>query len=348
MNFSMKDNVMSNKRSVRRFVSAGRLEIALDYFYRFVFLSIIYVLLLLVRPGVSFAQNPDQVIILMSQSGGSYQAFVDSFSETYSHNDHSGFDAPITSLSISDSFPSGDVLDSKNTLLVTVGTKAAQHVAAMTLDMPIIHAMLPYSTYQNIYGEQEACAARTAIYIDQPIKRQLNLAKEIFPDLQTYGFLLGEVSSKRYQIEKELYGLSDEKIASDIIHESRELAWSLRNLSEQAKVFIAINDPLIFNPNNAKWILYMAYQKQRPIIGFSMPYVSAGASAAVYTTPSQLGRQTAELVFEQQGKSECLFKPQYPRYFNVGVNNAVIQSLSGKLLDESYLLEQLQKLEGGQ
>ena len=348
MNFSMKDNVISNKRSVRCFVSTGHLGINLGNCCRFVFPAILYFLLLSVYSNASFAQNLDQVIILTSKSGGSYQAFVDSFAETYSNKEHSGSNVLIKSLPLSDDFSLDDVLGLEKSLLITVGTKAAQYAESIALNVPVIHAMLPYSSHQKLSPEQEACASHTAIYIDQPIKRQLNLAKEIFPELKTYGFLLGEVSSKRYQIENESFGLSDEKIASDIIHESRELAWSLRSLSEQAKVFIAINDPLIFNPNNAKWILYMAYQEQRPIIGFSMPYVSAGASAAVYSTPSQLGRQTAELIFEQQNKSECLFEPQYPRYFNVGVNNAVIQSLSGKLLDESYLVERLQKLEGSQ
>ena len=347
MYFSMKDNIVSNSRPIRRRAGFDRLVINPSNSCRFVFQAILYFLLLSIYSNVSFAQKLDQVIILTSQTGGSYQEFVDSFSDTYSKNARPGADTLINSLSISDTFPSGDLLGSNNTLLVTVGTKAAQHAASMVLDMPIIHAMLPYSSYQNISSVHETCASRTAIYIDQPIKRQLNLAKEIFPNLKTYGFLLGEVSSKRYEIEKELYEFSAEKIESTIIHESRELAWSLRDLSEKAKVFIAINDPLVFNPNNAKWILYMAYQKQRPIIGFSMNYVSAGASAAVYSTPSQLGRQAAELVFEQQNKNECLFEPQYPRYFNVGVNNAVIQSLSGKLLDESYLLKQIQKKEGG-
>jgi ABC-type uncharacterized transport system substrate-binding protein len=82
----------------------------------------------------------------------------------------------------------------------------------------------------------------------------------------------------------------------------------------------------------------MAYQEEKPVIGFSKPYVSAGASAAVYSTPSQLGVQTAQqLIKQQKSKKECLFKPQYPSEFSVSINNAVVESLSGRELSEETL-----------
>lgn len=308
--------------------------------------NILLPLLLLLCSGLSYAQQ--QIIILTSDTGGTYQQFTDAFTEVSNKKDDLIPDVKIKILSISDSLPHKSKWQSTNTILITVGTKAAQLVASMELDAPVVNAMLPFSTYQKITGKAKTCASSTAIYIDQPIRRQLDLSKEIFPDLSRYGILLGDTSEKRYAIEKELHGFPSEMTKTMFIKKSKELAWSLRSLSEQVDVFIALNDPLVFNPNNAKWFLYMAYQERKPVIGFSRPYVTAGASASVYTTPSQLGRQAAEMIFEQRSKeNKCLFKPQYPRYFKISVNKAVIESLSGRELSEKILHERLLQREQG-
>lgn len=299
-------------------------------------------LLLLLWPASSSAQSFQQVILLTSKAGGTYKAFTDSFTENYTQNTDLDPSVEVKKLSITDPSISKSNWNSTNILFITVGSKAAELVTSMKLDAPVIHAMLPFSTYQNIYREHEDCSNHTAIYIDQPIRRQLDLSEEVFPHLNTYGIFLGAVSEKRYLIEKKLYSLPIETIRTVFVKESKSLAWSLRSLSENADMFIALNDPLVFNPNNAKWLLYMAYQERKPVIGFSQPYVSAGAAAAVYSTPSQLGKQTAEMVLKQQQKTtECLFKPQYPHYFKVSVNHAIIQSLSGKVLSENFLQKRL-------
>lgn len=310
--------------------------------YRLVFRTILFFFLLLVYSSASYAQRLEQIILLTSQTGEAYQAFTDSFSETYHSNNTLDSNIQIKTLSISDSFPSKDNRNLNNVLLITVGTKAAKLAASMKLDVPVIQAMLPFSAYQKIAREHKTCAVHTAIYIDQPISRQLDLSKEIFPELKVYGFFLGDISKQRYEVEKKSHSFPDKVAKTMIIQESKELAWSLRSLSEKVDVFIALNDPLVFNPNNAKWLLYMAYQERKPVIGFSQPYVSAGAAASVYSTASQLGKQTAEMVLkQQQAKTECLFEPQYPHYFNVSVNNAVIQSLSGNVLSENFLQKRL-------
>ncbi len=310
--------------------------------YPFVLLVIALFLSLLVLPCLSYAKSFQKIVLITSKTGGTYQAFTDSFADSYIQNSELDSIAQIKKISIADSDLSKGNWDSKNTLLITVGSKAAELAASMKLDVPVIHAMLPFSIYQKIAKEHAVCSVHTAIYLDQPIRRQLDLSQEVFPDLNTYGVFLGNISEQRYLVEKKLHSFSADTIKTMFIKESKELAWSLQSLSESVDVFIAVNDPLVFNPNNAKWLLYMAYQERKPVIGFSSPYVSAGAAAAVYSTPLQLGQQTAELVIkQQQKKTECLPEPQYPRYFKVSVNHAIIKSLSGNALSENVLQKRL-------
>ncbi len=319
------------------------------------FLQILFSTFLLLSTASSYAKNIDSdgggnnnkpIILVTSKTGGAYQRFVTSFTDEYIKKTKVDLRSKIKSLSLSELSLSKNVWKDNDVLIVTVGTKSAKFINSMKLKQPVIHAMLPFSAYKKIESKQKICSMQSAIYIDQPIKRQMALSKILFPNRNRYGFLLGSVSQKRYEIEKKTYRFPVKKVKKAFIEESRELAWSLRDLSDNIDVFIALNDPLVFNPNNAKWLLYMAYQENKPVIGFSKPYVSAGASAAVYSTPSQLGLQTAQQVVNQQkSKKECLFKPQYPSEFSVSINYAIVESLSGRELTESAVHSKLVRKE---
>ncbi len=317
------------------------------------FLQISFSIFLLFSTGSSYAKNIDSgddnnklIILVTSKTGGAYQRFVTSFTNEYIKKSKVDSRSEIKSTSLNEFSLNKSGWKDNDALIVTVGTKAAKFINSMKLKQPVIHAMLPFSTYKKIESKNKVCSMQTAIYIDQPIKRQMALSKILFPSRSRYGFLLGSVSQKRYEIEKKTYRFPARKIKKALIEESRELAWSLRDLSNDVDVFIALNDPLVFNPNNAKWLLYMAYQENKPVIGFSKPYVSAGASAAVYSTPVQLGMQTAQQVVNQQkSKKECLFQPQYPSEFSVSINHAIVESLSGRELSEATLHSKLVRKE---
>ncbi len=320
---------------------------------RILFLQVLFSLFLLFSTASSYAKNIDSgddnnkpIILVTSKTGGAYQRFVTSFTDEYIKKSKVDSRSKIKRFSLSELSLNKSGWKDNDALIVTVGTKAAKFINSMKLKQPVIHAMLPFSAYKKIESKQKICSMQSAIYIDQPIKRQMALSKILFPNRNRYGFLLGSVSQKRYEIEEKAYRFSARKIKKTLIEESRELAWSLRDLSNNVDVFIALNDPLVFNPNNAKWLLYMAYQENKPVIGFSKPYVSAGASAAVYSTPSQLGLQAAQQVVNQQKlKKECLFKPQYPSEFSVSINHAIVESLSGRELSEAVLHNKLVKKE---
>lgn len=304
------------------------------------------IVFLLFFSSFAYSQEFKNILLLSSKSGGVYQSFIESFIEAYNKTHHQYAVDKIKTLSLEDSLLAEFNWTLNNTIIVTVGSKAAKYVSTKKLEAPVIYAMLPHSVYQKIKTKKESCEKNTAVFIDQPILRQINLSKFLFPRLKSYGVFLGKISKKRYVTEKVSGAFQRKKIHTISINKSRELAWSLRSLSEKANVFIAVNDPLVFNPNNAKWLLYMAYQEKIPVIGFSRPYVFAGAAAAVYSTPAQFGRQAAELLLKQQQKNtRCLSNPQYPVYFNVSVNKAVTQSLLGKPYSEKNLQQRLQQKE---
>jgi len=291
---------------------------------------------LLILSCASFAQETQNIIILSSRTGGSYQSFIDAFIAAYPKKES------IKIFSLENPPILKNHKDLANRLIVTVGVKAAKFIDSKKVNAQTVYAMLPFSAYQILSTPNQNCNKKTAVYINQPIQRQLNLSQEIFPRKDKYGVILGDTSKQRYTYEKNKRQFSSENINTAHINSNRELAWSLRSLSNQSDIFIAINDPLVFNANNAKWLLYMAYQQRKPVIGFSKPYVSAGAAASVYSTPAQLGKQTAESVTQAKLKNiECLFDPQYPKYFKVALNKAVIKSLSGRTQNSTTIHQSL-------
>jgi ABC-type uncharacterized transport system substrate-binding protein len=104
-------------------------------------------------------------------------------------------------------------------------------------------------------------------------------------------------------------------------------------------------DPLVFNKGTVQSLLLTTYRYQDPVIGFSQAYVKAGALAAVYSSPEQIGRQTGEaLVRVLAGRALLLPLPEYPKYFSVSVNYQVARSLGLSVGDEALIYQKLKHM----
>ena len=93
-----------------------------------------------------------------------------------------------------------------------------------------------------------------------------------------------------------------------------------------------------FNRASARNVLLSVHRWRVPLFGISAAYVRAGALAAVYSTPRQIGRQLAEALaaIAPDGPIE-LPAPRYPKYFELGVNYRVAEALGLAVADEAAL-----------
>jgi ABC-type uncharacterized transport system substrate-binding protein len=238
------------------------------------------------------------------------------------------------------------VIQAGTDLIVTIGSKAARTIAGMTLDIPVLNTVIPESVYRSLPTADVDCRRQTAIFIDQPIRRQYMLASLMFPQLDNMGILLGPVSAGRLaEINKLQSDVLQQLTVMEVAKNDSTMIVG-RDLIATADLFIAINDPVILSRENAKWLLYVAYQKQVPVIGFSKTYVKAGAAAAVFSEPEQIARQSAELA-RHWGSSpgRCLPSPSHAKYFNVTINHAVSQSLGSSLRNEDELVRLIMEQE---
>jgi len=276
--------------------------------------------------------GPPGILVVNGSQDDIFNPFIEAFEQAFGAS--AGMRIDRLMLDAADS--SAKLSKSTAGIIVTVGTRAASRIAALEIKTPVLHALIPESTYMP--ESPTGCAARTAIFIDQPLQRQTRLAGLVFPDAHRYGVLLGPTSRRYLPLLERIAADADWELVTGEVRQDMEPEWITRRLVEDSDLIVAISDPKTLNRNNAKWLLYTAYQEQNPVIGFSSAYVRAGAAASVYSTPAQLGRQAAEFVQRwQRDGAGCLPPPEYPVYFSVATNPAIIHSLGGSNRDSTEL-----------
>lgn len=173
----------------------------------------------------------------------------------------------------------------------------------------------------------------TALFRDQPLSRQLQLAKFLIPNLHKVALLYDRTPSISIA---ELQHKTNTEIETLIIHDQPDWAKSLSQLLQHSDVLLGIDDPHVYNSETIGSILLTAYRHGKVLIGPSRPFVSAGSLASCYTSPADYLQQLAAMVKTrlQQGR---LPPPQYPRVFNVAINPQVAVSLNLSIPDEKAL-----------
>ncbi len=233
---------------------------------------------------------------------------------------------------------------------VTVGSKAADLLfTAIPAKKPLYVSFIPRQTFNTLLkkhaGHKRIKLRKvTAIYIDQPYKRKMALAHLIIPHAKTIATALGPTSQNDLKLLEDAASKEGFKLNYEMLQEADNPIHKLQPLIKNSDIFLALPDRSVFNRTTAKWILYISFRQRIPLIGFSKKYVDAGAIAAVYSTPEQVGKHTAEVI-KSTKKSDRLPPPKYPKYFSVTTNTAAAHSLRMSIPSEKVLAEKLQGAE---
>jgi len=288
------------------------------------------------------------LLVVASSNDLLYSRFIDAFTASLTTGISSG-DAVDTGVIYLDDRGLTPVDIAERRLVITVGTRAAKTVADRAPEVPVLHTVIPESVYRNLTKASGACPSRSAIFIDQPLARQARLAQAMFPGAIDYGVLLGPTSEQRLPEIDALKTRADRHLVVISAGYEADIARATNGLLNKIDLLLAVNDPLVLNRENAKWLLYSAYQHRLPVIGFSRAYVLAGAAGAVFSAPEQMARQAGEIVQRYlTGATVCLPAAGFPAYFSVAVNQSVCSSLGGDSCDEQALGTRLKDEESGQ
>jgi ABC-type uncharacterized transport system substrate-binding protein len=231
--------------------------------------------------------------------------------------------------------------------VVAIGATAQRAMQELFADdatpPPLLSLLVPRFAFERIADSGRLRAGTlTAVFLDQPPVRQLDLIRLALPEARNLGMLVGAESRAHViAFDKAAKERGIKLVTAQV--EAELLFATLQAMLPEVDALLAVPDPAIFNSNTAANILMAAYRNQVPLVGFSPAYVKAGALLAVYSTPVQIGTRGGELL--RQGLAgRNLPPPQWPGDFVVSVNQDVARSL-GFVLNGPQLGEQLRQKE---
>lgn len=267
------------------------------------------------------------ITLVLSENSGPYAEFAAALSES--------LNSTRWQINPPGKNPSIDQLNGRTDIIVTAGGEALRTTLASDSTAPIIATLLPRQNYEKILAEAGRPRSRiTAIYLDQPPARQAAFLRQLLPEQKRIGILFSHETrglAGQYRQTFKNAGLILDSEDSDT---PTTLLPVLNTLLSRVNVLLAIPDSSIYKRDNIKAILVTTYRFQRPVVAFSAPFVNAGALAALYTTPAQIARQTADLI---SSNSAALPAPMPPNQFAIAINPNVASALGLSIPDETTI-----------
>ena len=225
-------------------------------------------------------------------------------------------------------------------LVVAVGARAANIVANLRVKSPVLNTLIPRALYEQLpYREG---ANRSAIYMDHPLSRQLELARLVMPGKTRLGVIYGPQSA-RYSAEVERQAqLRGFTVVTEAVQRTADLGPTVQRVLDHADSFFVLPDADIFNRTTISKILLSSYHSADPVIAFSAYHVKSGALAALITAPEHLARHIGEMILKLHSDGKYLLPaPQYPMYWSVSVNRQVAHSLGLSIPSDQELQSKL-------
>ena len=230
-------------------------------------------------------------------------------------------------------------------LVVAVGVRAADTLAALETRPPVLAVLVPRAWYLKTGGGRLGAGGRrvaSAIYLDQPFERQARLIRLALPDVQRVGVLLGADQDGLAGELGEILLTQNLGLLHQTLTADERLIGPLEQVLSRADVLLAIPDPLVFNRNTAQSLFLTSYRYRVPVLGYSRSLTRAGALLSLHSSPAQIGRQTAEWIASAlRGPEVRLPPPAHPAYASVSVNDQVARSLGLSLPPEDELEKRL-------
>lgn len=234
-----------------------------------------------------------------------------------------------------------DTISKQPQIVLTVGSAAFKEALKKFKSSPIIASFLPRRVYEELINSTlKKNNKTTAVFIDQSMLQQLSLARLITPTGTTVGTVFGASSISEKQRLYDAAKTTGFKIKSIVLNSDDNPVNTLQPIIQEADLFLAIPDQSAFNRASAKWSLFIALRLKKPLIGFSEKYVDAGALAAIFSTPQQIGQHTAEALSSYL-KTGTLPVPAHPKYFTVKTNLKSMQTINIQMDDAATLQQQL-------
>lgn len=213
---------------------------------------------------------------------------------------------------------------------VAMGTEAALTLARARLKAPVLNALIPRSSFERVLREsgRTASAQFNALYLDQPLQRQIALIRLALPKVKRVGVLLGPDSATRSTALRSAASANGVVLKEGRLDDNTSVFAALQTVLDGSDVLLALADPMVFNSNSIQNILLTTIRSRVPLVAFSPAYVRAGALLAMYSTPAQAGAQAAQWTLGVLANRVLPDLPLEPADFEISANEQVSKLLN--------------------
>jgi len=285
------------------------------------------------------ADARSEVLIVLSQDAPAYREMADLFQGGLSAASGPGARAKVVTernLRAIDS----DVLG-RYELVVTIGLAAADAVLGRDESaVPrTLCLLIPRTSFESLNVNRSLVQQRrvSAVYIDQPIARQLDLIHAALPGRTRLGIIFGPSSVAQREELRLGARERDLSLRTAEVSQADGMYAAFQGILPEVDVLLALPDSIAFNSSTAYLLMLASYRAAVPVVGFSESLANAGALLAVFSTLQQQARHGAEVANRALAADARLEPPQYPRYFTVRTNDSVARSLGIHLADPRAL-----------
>lgn len=292
------------------------------------FRPLLALFLLVLALGTTPAARGADIALVLSENGGVYGEFAAAFQQFSS--------SPAWRVRWVGTADNLDATAFRADLIVAVGSEATRTSLRRGEGRPLIATLLPRQAYERALSEAPSRPrGATAIYLDQPVARLMAFAHFLLPDRSRAGVLVG--ADTRPLLPSIRQGAASAALTADIedVESDTALVGSLNQLLGRSDFLVALPDSTVYRRDNIRVILLTSYRYQKPVIAFSQAFATAGALAAIYSSPAQIARQTTDVVRNLNPDAVTLPPPQGPTLFSIAINRNVAQALGLSLPDES-------------
>ena len=311
---------------------------------KFSYLMIRLLVLLSMMPSFISAhpvQESSQISFIVSQRSESYSQVVAAIRTDLPAEGY------IYQTIYQDSIDSNYRQIASSDLVITVGASAAEVVMRQKPDVKIVAVLITDSAFSSLakkyFGSREAAlsAGISVICLDQPVQRSIELAKLLLPDAEVAGLMLGPTAYEHAEVFARQ--INSAGITPNIARFSAKdnPILVIEPVLSQSDIFIPIPDTRLINIATAKWILQLSYRHRVPVIAYSKAYLKGGALAALYSSPDDVGRQTAELISRHFRSPVSDGAAYMPTYFSIDFNDSVAAFFNLDIKTQEFYINKL-------
>lgn len=222
----------------------------------------------------------------------------------------------------------------RNVIYIAVGPSALRSLLAKDLDGVIVSIFTSSQAYRVILESTPKARvnAVTAIYAEPSPFSQLHLISMLYKRRVRVAVLVSDKTS--YLLPTLSLAAVQANVDLTVEHVFADDGLNrVLNRVAHVPVILAIPDSTIYSADNIRTILVTTYRHNQAVVGFSASLVAAGAMASTVSSIEDVLAQTEELLlaFAASGR---LPEPQFPKYFDVVINDQVARSIN-VVIDDS-------------